>query len=73
MSNIEVAWCTGDRSTCRPAAWKNLAGHILQAEKHLEDRVVAEISLRLKFLDQLFERNLLVRITFECNTLHARQ
>ena len=44
----------------------------MQAEHHLEDRVVAERALRLQLFDQPLERQVLVRERVERRRLHAR-
>ncbi len=44
-----------------------------ELETHLEKRIAAEIALGLQFLDQFFERQLLVRVAVKRHFPHPRQ
>src|ERR1700745_145110 len=41
---------------------KRLSRSVLQGEQYLEQRVLAQVPVWTKFLDQLFKRDILVRI-----------
>src|SRR5581483_455569 len=48
-----------------------VAGHVLQVEHDLEQRIATEIALRFDFLDQLFEWYVLVCVCIEGGSLHS--
>src|SRR5262249_13653822 len=50
---------------------ERISGRVLENEQDLKKWITACVALRLNFLDQFFKRYFLMRISSECDFLHA--
>src|SRR6266850_1569869 len=67
-SAVHLEWA--ERQTGQPPL---VARNVLQGEHDLEQRITAQVTLRIQFLDQTFKRYILMGISAQGSLPHAAQ